>query len=517
MDAEVAIIGAGVAGLAIAARLQARGVSTLLLEAHGQVGGCAGFFQKRGFSFDVGATTLVDFEPGGVGGQFLEEIGLDIGAADFLPGYQAWLPDRTVRLYRDSSRWQRERLAQFGDTPAHRRFWGLLDQLAETFWAASRAGIKLPLRSGGDLVQAGRSLPPQNWPLVRYLSWTMADALQASGLSHDYALRGLLAMLIQDTVHSTVEAAPLINAALGVTIRGAGLCRPQGGMRGFWQQLVARYHALGGNLRVGTRVERVTQSTAGFVVHTRRGPFQSRQVVSTLPIWNTAQLGLPQVTTALTPFLRRDEPALGGAIVVFLGVPESEVCHHSFTHHQILVDYDWPLKNGNNMFISVSAPDDRLSAPPGQRAVMLSTHCDLEEWENLTPEAYQAQKTAIGQQLITYARRVYPSLGMQAQVQAVGTPATYAKYTGRYRGAVGGLRLTLCNSNQQAVPYELGLPGFWQAGDTTWPGLGTVACLLGSRHIADAVCAAQSRRTTGAWPRLPRLWNPMTLRKRSAL
>jgi len=74
-DAEVIVIGAGMSGMATAARLQARGISTLVLEAHGQVGGCAGFFRKRGFCFDVGATTLVDFEPEGVGGQFLAEIG----------------------------------------------------------------------------------------------------------------------------------------------------------------------------------------------------------------------------------------------------------------------------------------------------------------------------------------------------------------------------------------------------------------------------------------------------------
>jgi hypothetical protein len=45
-------------------------MSTVVLESHGHAGGCAGYFRKRGYSFDVGATTLVDFEPGGVGAQF---------------------------------------------------------------------------------------------------------------------------------------------------------------------------------------------------------------------------------------------------------------------------------------------------------------------------------------------------------------------------------------------------------------------------------------------------------------
>src|SRR5262245_23717183 len=120
---DAAIIGAGIAGMSTAARLQARGLSTIVLEAHGQPGGCAGFYRRRGFAFDVGATTLVDFEPGGVGGELLESIGMSPVEGEALPGYVAWLPDRRVTLHRDHAMWSRERLAVLGDTPAHRALW----------------------------------------------------------------------------------------------------------------------------------------------------------------------------------------------------------------------------------------------------------------------------------------------------------------------------------------------------------------------------------------------------------
>src|SRR6188474_1636617 len=73
---DVAVLGGGIAGMATATRLQAAGLSTVVLESHGQPGGCAGFFRRKGFAFDVGATTLVDFSPGGVGGELLEAVGL---------------------------------------------------------------------------------------------------------------------------------------------------------------------------------------------------------------------------------------------------------------------------------------------------------------------------------------------------------------------------------------------------------------------------------------------------------
>lgn len=483
-SADVAIIGGGIAGLATAARLQAAGLSTIVFEAHNKPGGCAGYFCRHGFSFDVGATTLVDFEQGGVGGELLESIGMPPIASAQLPGYVAWLPDRNVTLYRDRQRWETERVEALADTPSHRRFWKLLDRLADVFWQASRQGARLPLRSAADVTMAARSVGLLNLPLVRYLNWTMGDALRRHGLRDDHALVGLLSMLIEDTVHSTVDDAPLINAALGITIRGAGLTRAVGGMRGFWQAFIAHYRQMGGDLRLGCPVTRITGSAGEFSIETGKGTFGVRQVVSAMPIELTARLAPRLVADRLKPFVKRQADCQGGAIVVFLGVPEEEVAGQDFTHHQLLQSYTAPLGNGNNMFISVSAQGDLLSAPPGHRAVMISTHCDLAPWQGLSEEAYSRCRAEIGKSLIAHARRVYPRLATNPVVYEIGTPRSYERFTSRPCGAVGGVRQTLENANLRAVPHEVGIPGFWLAGDTTWPGLGTVACVLGSRIVA---------------------------------
>jgi phytoene dehydrogenase-like protein len=323
--------------------------------------------------------------------------------------------------------------------------------------------------------------------LARYLDWTVADALRARGLHEDKPLCGLLSMLIEDTVHSTLDRAPLVNGVLGATIRGAGLTRARGGMYGFWRRFVAHYRRLGGQLRVGTAVAAIRGKEGDFTLETRRGPFRALRVVSALPAQLTARIGAPEVVEALRPYLRRDENDLGGALVVFLGVPEEEVTGHAFTHHQLLQSYDAPLGDGNNMFISVSSAGDVESAPAGHRAVMISTHCELAAWEALPDLDYEVRKSDAGKRLLSLARKVYPNLGNAALVHEVATPRTYERFTRRPRGAVGGVRLTLRNSNQHAIPHDIGLPGFWICGDTTWPGLGTVACVLGSRIVANAV------------------------------
>ncbi|WP_242910244.1 phytoene desaturase family protein [Actinomadura terrae] len=492
---EVAVLGGGLAGMATAARLQAAGVSTLVVEAHGHVGGCAGYYRRRGFSFDVGATTMVDFEPGGVGAELLDRIGMDPVPGEALPGYVGWLPDRTVTLHRDAGAWHRERLRALGDTPCHRAFWSHLDHLAEVFWDASRAGIRLPMRRPADAVRNLRVLGPRGLPLARHMNTTLGDALARHGLRGDAPLVGLLSMLVEDTVHSTVDRAPLINAALGVTIRGAGLTRAHGGMRGFWRRFVAHYRAMGGRIHTACRAERVIGRDGAFEVHTGRGVVHARQVVSALPADTTARI-VPGLASRLKPYLDRDAAELGGAIAVFLGVPEDEVAGQEFTHHQLMHDYGRPLGDGNNMFVSVSAPGDTDSAPPGHRAVMISTHTGLSGWTGLSADAYEARKREIGERLVGLARRVHPSLGERALVWDVGTPRSYERFAFRPRGAVGGPHQSPGNANQNAIPHSLGVPGLWLAGDSTWPGLGTVACALGSRIVADDVLRAARR--TGA-------------------
>ncbi|MGF7238687.1 MAG: phytoene desaturase family protein [Frankia sp.] len=492
------MVGGGMAGMATAARLRAGGLSTVVLEAHWQPGGCAGFYRRRGFSFDVGATTLVDFSPAGVGGELLTAIGMTPPPMETLPGYVAWLPDRTVTLHRNQPAWHAERLRILGDSPAHRDFWRFLDHLSGVFWKASRAGIRLPVRHPRDLSVTMRALGAANLPLARHMFTTLGDALRRHGLRDDVPLVALLSMLVEDTVHSTVDEAPLINAALGTTIRGSGLFRAVGGMRGFWRAFSDHYRSIGGVLALNTRVAAIRGGSGDFRLSTSRGLVRAGQVVSAVPAAVTAAIGPPSVSARLAPYLARDADRLGGALVVFLGVQEAEVAGQDFTHHQLLQHYDRPLGDGNNMFVSVSSSDDLASAPAGHRAVMISTHCELAGWVDLAPEDYARRKREVSDRLIGYARRVFPELGRRAVLREVATPATYERFAGRPGGAVGGARLRLSNANSRAVPHDLGVPGFRVVGDSTWPGLGTVACAIGSRIVADdlARSAARVRRRT---------------------
>lgn len=484
--AQVVVIGGGLTGVAAGARLAAMGVKCDVLEAHRSFGGCAGYFRRGGFAFDVGATTLVDYGPDGAGGKMLRAIGVHDANIEHLPGYTAWIGDRRFDLHADQAAWRAERGRALGDTPSHLVLWALLDRVGDVFWDVSRRDPRLPIQSAAGFFRAARTFPVRHWAAMRYLRWTVEDALRYAKLQDDAVLRGFLAMVVEDTVHGDVSTAPLVNACLGVAIRGA-IARPKGGMFGFMSAIERRATELGVGLHRSTRVARIiiTGASPRFRIETSRGTWTADVVVSTLPIWNTALIAPGLIADRLTPWCKRDEACLGGAALLALGVPEEEVSDQPMTHHQFLPDVRGSLGAGNNCFLSISSPGDELSAPPGHRAVMVTTHTELDEWEGKNADEYEAAKGALGERLLSIVRRAYPRLGAHARWNTVGTPRTYAHFTSRHRGAVGGTRLTLANANLKAVPHDIGVLGFVQGGDTTWPGIGTTAAAINSGIIAE--------------------------------
>jgi phytoene desaturase len=55
---KVAVIGAGIGGLALAIRLQSAGVDTTIVEARDKPGGRAYYWERDGFTFDAGPTVI---------------------------------------------------------------------------------------------------------------------------------------------------------------------------------------------------------------------------------------------------------------------------------------------------------------------------------------------------------------------------------------------------------------------------------------------------------------------------
>ncbi|MFN3394281.1 MAG: protoporphyrinogen/coproporphyrinogen oxidase, partial [Candidatus Thermochlorobacter sp.] len=74
MNAQVVVIGAGLAGLCAAYQLKKQGVSTLVFEASKSIGGKIQTRQVQGFTFDVGPNTVLESNESVV--RLLTDLGL---------------------------------------------------------------------------------------------------------------------------------------------------------------------------------------------------------------------------------------------------------------------------------------------------------------------------------------------------------------------------------------------------------------------------------------------------------
>ena len=178
---DVVVIGGGIAGLTATALLARHGLRVTLLEAHHQLGGCAGTFRRGPYTFDVGATQVAGLEPGGSHARLLAHLGLALPAAEPLdPGCVVDLADGTepIRLWRQPERWKQEREWHF---PGSAPFWSLCERLHRSNWAFARQDPVLPIRSGWDLLQTLGAIGPGNLASAPLSLLSVADLLRLSG------------------------------------------------------------------------------------------------------------------------------------------------------------------------------------------------------------------------------------------------------------------------------------------------------------------------------------------------
>jgi phytoene dehydrogenase-like protein len=81
---------------------------------------------------------------------------------------------------------------------------------------------------------------------------------------------------------------------------------------------------------------------------------------------------------------------------------------------------------------------------------------------------------------------VVPGAWERADVIDSATPHTFAGYTGRSRGLVGGLPQTPAYANLRALSHRSGVAGLMLCGDSAFPGQSTVGASLSGVAAANA-------------------------------
>jgi len=477
------VIGAGVAGLTAAAVLAQRHVPTLVVERHNVPGGCASFYQRDGYRFDVGATLVGGFGPRGIHRLLNAELEIDVSPERIEPSMIVHLPDESVIRYGDG-RWGRERLRVFGSEAE--AFWQRQERIAELAWDLSARFPALPV----DIVSIGalaRAFRPRHLPLLGTLGRTVASIMPREPSRR---LAAFVDAQLLITAQTDAAGADLAYGATALDLAREGTFHLADGISTIAVALARAIRRAGSQIVYNRSVASI-ETARGSVraVHLADGTrIACRTIVSALPVSNTMEL-CPPLREAYRHRVAA-LPARWGAFVLYVGLPPGVAPCGTATHHQVVEAYGAPPGEGNTAFLSFSGEGEIRRARNGGRAVTISTHTEVARWERAFRDGtLPALRERYTRRLLGALERVLPGAPARALVVDAATPHTFARFTGRSRGLVGGLAQTPATASLGAFSQRTPVRGLFLCGDTTFPGQSTVGATLSGLSAARSAAA----------------------------
>jgi C-3',4' desaturase CrtD len=473
---RILVIGAGIGGLTAAALLARRGYDVEVFDQALVPGGCASTFKRRGFTFDVGATQVAGLEPGGIHHQIFTELGIEIPAATYCdPGCAVFLPGETepINMWRDRQKWQQERQRQF---PGSEPFWRFLEDLYERSWAFQTRSPILPPRSLWDLWQLLKAVRLDTIGTVPFTFATVGDALRGFGLAGDRRLHTFLDLQLKLYSQVSAEETALLYAAttLSITQAPLGLFHLKGSMQVLADRLVESLVRDRGKLHLQHLVTAVEPKDPPQVKISNQRSGETWWQPADHVVANVTVNNLVQLLGDRAPhrYAKRVHklPTASMAFVVYLGVDRAAIPPGCPPHLQLLADYD----SQRSLFISVSQSGDGR-APAGKATIIASEFVPADDWwgEGAKDEQnYQAQKQKYTDRAIAQLGQFFNLQDTIVHVEAA-TPRTFANFTGRDRGMVGGIGMRVSTFGPFGFANRTPIKNVWLVGDSTHPGEGT--------------------------------------------
>jgi C-3',4' desaturase CrtD len=180
-------------------------------------------------------------------------------------------------------------------------------------------------------------------------------------------------------------------------------------------------------------------------------------------------------------------PPASGAFVIYLGVLDSAIPAGCPPHLQFMYDADGPIGENNSLFVSVSHPGDGR-APVGKATIIASSFVDPQAW--WCDESYLELKQKYTQEAIARLAEYFDLNPETIICVEVATPRTFANYTNRYQGIVGGIGQRISTFGPFGFAQRTPIKRLWLVGDSTHPGEGTAGVSYSALTVVKQIAAA---------------------------
>jgi len=419
---DVAIIGAGMSGLAAGIRLAHFGRKVCIFERHNAPGGLNSFYSLGGRRYDVGLHAMTNFVPPGVKGtplgKLLRQLRIERDEFALCPQKQSRVSfrDCTLRFTNDFALLDSEVVARF---PAQADGWRRLVQLVRT-----HDDVALDARPASAREIVGQHLSDPLLVDLLFCPLMYYGSAQERDMEFGQFVIMFKALFLE------------------------GFARPLDGVRVIIRVLLEKFRQAGGERRMKCGVKRIVERdgraaaleldngetvTAGHVISSIGWPETMRLCDAARPDAVAANTGRLSFVETIAVF--KDSPASWGwsdDTIIFFN--DSDRFDYARPAGQV------DLRSG---VICLPNNFDYQGADLSEGILRVTCLANYDGWAHLPEEHYQADKARWFDEVQRSARRFLPAVeeaDLRARLLATDmfTPRTVEKFTGHLNGAIYG-------------------------------------------------------------------------------
>ncbi|MCE7793251.1 NAD(P)/FAD-dependent oxidoreductase [Salipaludibacillus sp. CUR1] len=488
MGKGVLIAGSGIAGLTAGALLQKNGYQVTLLEAAAEWGGCAGKFQRKDFTFPVGATLGMGFEPNGLHTKVNDYLGITINAVPLPTVMDVRIGSRTLPYYTERSRfltmWEKE---EPDDSLRIMNFFNEVWRVGKVLRNHMQHYPVLPPESFQEYRALLRGFSLDSITLIPYVNQSLASLVKKHRLQNCMTFIHFINGVLMDSMQTTYKECELLMGCAALDIYHQGAFYVDGGLFRLAEELIKSILENGGTVKKPRSVVSVKKEDKWRVEDHRGHIYETDHVVLNVPLSNLRDLLETEVMSKIHRKIKAKEDPLKqwGTYTVYMALKEDCLPDDVNLFHQFMLDPDGPSSEGNHFFMSISKKGDLLRAPAGYRTITVSAHVHLKEWQ--TKEAYDYKSMQIKNNVLKKLEELAPGSEHGLVYVLSGGPRAWERFVKRKSGGVGGFPQTKQNALWRAVRHRTGIDGLWLCGDNIFPGAGSIGAASSGVHVARSI------------------------------
>ncbi|TXG58096.1 hypothetical protein EZV62_015925 [Acer yangbiense] len=491
---DAIVIGSGIGGLVAATQLAVKGARVLALEKYVIPGGSSGYYQRDGYTFDVGSSVMFGFSDKGnlnLITQALAAVGREMEVIPDPTTVHFHLPnDLSVRVHREYSEFIAELTSKFPhEKEGILAFYGECWKIFNALNSLELKSLEEPIYLFGQFFQK----PLECLTLAYYLPQNAGDI--ARKFIKDPQLLSFIDA--ECFIVSTVNAlqTPMISASMVLCDRHfGGINYPVGGVGEIAKSLAKGLVDQGSEILYKANVTSIILEH-GKAVGVRLSDgrqFFAKTIISNATRWDTfGKLLKGEKLPKEEENFQKAYVKAPSFLSIHMGVKAEVLPPDTDCHHFILED-GWTRleKPYGSIFLSIPTLLDSSLAPEGHHILHIFTKSSIEDWEGLPRKDYDAKKERVADEIISrLEKKLFSGLKESIVFKEIGTPKTHRRYLARDKGTYGPMPRNT-PKGLLGMPFNMtAIDGLYCVGDSCFPGQGVIAVAFSGVMCSHRVAA----------------------------